>query len=111
MIAAMQALLDLLDPPARLQAQLPFAGEERFNWAYVPQERRGLPLHAMSLPQRRALHALLRSVLSSTGYLKATGIMHLEEVLRALEHDDPRRDPERYYLAVFGMPSNDVPWG
>ena len=111
MITATQALLDLLDAPAREQAQLPFGSEERFNWAYVPQDRHGLPLHAMTIDQRRALHVLLRSVLSSAGYLKATGIMHLEEVLCALEQNNPQRDPERYYLTVFGTPSHDAPWG
>ena len=111
MLTAAQALLDLLDPPAGMQIQFPFESEERFNWSYVPQDRRGLPLSAMTIDQRRALHALLRSVLSSAGYLKATGIIHLEELLRAIEHDNPLRDPEGYYLTMFGVPSEATPWG
>jgi hypothetical protein len=65
----------------------------------------------MTTAQRRALHALLREALSSAGYLKATGIMQLETVLRALEHDNPQRDPEAYYLTIFGTPAYDRPWG
>ena len=111
MFPAAQALLDLLDPAARLQIQFPFESSERFNWSYVPQARRGLPIQAMTLVQRRALHALLRDALSSAGYLKATGIMQLETVLRALEHDNPQRDPEAYYLTIFGTPAHNRPWG
>ena len=110
MFPAAQALLDLLDPAARLQIQFPFESSERFNWSYVPQARRGLPVHAMTTAQRRALHALLREALSSAGYLKATGIMQLETVLRALEHDNPQRDPEGYYLTIFGTPAQARPW-
>src|ERR687885_681532 len=110
MFPAAQALLDLLDPAARLQIQFPFESSERFNWSYVPQARRGLPVHAMTAAQRRALHALLREALSSAGYLKATGIMQLETVLRALEHDNPQRDPEAYYLTIFGTPAQARPW-
>jgi hypothetical protein len=111
MFTAAQALLDLLDPAARQQIQFPFESPERFNWSYVPQARRGLPIHAMPTAQRHALHALLREALSSAGYLKATGIMQLETVLRALEHDNPQRDPEGYYLTIFGTPAYGTPWG
>ena len=41
-----------------------------------------MSLGEMTLDQRRRAHALLRSALSSRGYLKTTTIMLLEQVLR-----------------------------
>src|SRR3954453_4786517 len=111
MLAAVQALFELFDAPARRQAQFPFESQERFDWSYVPRERAGLPISAMNLDQRRALHALLRSALSTAGYLKATSIMQLEVVLRALETEGPIRDHERFSFTLFGAPSSLTPWG
>lgn len=112
MVEAARAFLELLgngDPGS--DARFVFEDEERFNWHFVPRERSGLALEHMTVEQRSAAHGLLRSVLSSQGYLKATQIMFLESVLREIEERGPRRDPENYYLSVFGTPSEDEPWG
>ena len=105
-----QAFLESLDDAARTRAVFPFDGEERFDWHFVPRERKGLPLEAMTPDQRRAAHALLQSVLSSQGYLKATGVMQLEGILGALTNST-RRNPEDYYFQIFGTPGHDDPWG
>jgi hypothetical protein len=133
MLDAALRFLDTLSPGLRDKATLPFEGEERFNWHYFPtcldslpdaiqkfcQKRRGVSLQEMTGPQRIAAHALLHSALSSQGYLKATGIMFMEEVLRETElalGRDPKvvttlRDPELYFFTIFGKPSKDTPWG
>ncbi len=111
MLEAARAFLDLLDEDQAGRARFDFEDDERFNWHFVPRERNGLPLKDMTVEQRGAAHDLLRSTLSSQGYLKATSIMFLETVLREIEERGPRRDPEDYYVSVFGEPSADLPWG
>ena len=115
MVAKATAWLETLDDQQREAASFAFDSDERLNWHFIPRERLGLPIKQMSLAQRRAAYALLRSGLSHAGYLKATTIMSLEGILRELEKDRPgneeRRDPEKYWLSVFGTPSTTEPWG
>ena len=118
MVAAARALLDSLSAELRNRISFPFDGADRFRWHYVPHEmfpRKGVPLKELTLAQRKAAHALLRTALSSQGYLKATHIMQLESILAALEGAMPagrfRRDPELYWLMLFGSPSREKPWG
>src|SRR5205814_9072471 len=93
-------------------ALLPFEGEERFNWHFIPRERHGLPSKAMDAAQREKAHAFLKAGLSHAGYLKATTIISLEEVLRVLEGGQgPVRDPGLYYFTFFGAPSARETWG
>ena len=47
--------------------------------------------------------------MSTSGYLKTTGVFELENVLAELERN-PGRDPGLYTLAVFGTPGVE-PWG
>ena len=109
--AAAAAMLGTLDTPLREKASFPFEDDERYNWHYFPRARKGLPLGAMNLDQRRAAHDLLRSLLSARGYLKATGIMQMEALLREMEQDSERRNPENYFFSFFGDPESDGPWG
>ncbi len=115
MVAKAQALLEVLSEELREQATFPFDSDERLNWHFIPKERLGVRIKDMDLSQRRAAYALLQSGLSSQGYLKATTIMGLEQILRELEKDRPgteeRRDPEKYWIAIFGTPAVDHPWG
>ncbi len=108
---AAQAFLDLLDDDARRKAHMDFESKERFNWHFVPRSRNGLPLKAMNDAQREATHALLQSALSEQGYRKATNVIELEGILGALENNPTRRDPENYYVTIFGTPSKEAPWG
>jgi hypothetical protein len=82
----------------------------RFDWHFIPRERSGVRLKDMTLQQREAAHALLASALSPEGYRKATGVLHLEGILRDLEGRPDFRDPEDYWINVFGTPSADGPW-
>ena len=75
MATAANAFLSGLTPEQRQQAALPFEGEERMRWNFIPNEmfpRKGLMVKAMSEAQRAQAHALLKTGLSQKGYLTAT---------------------------------------
>jgi len=106
------AFLRTLTPEQRRLAVFGIDSHERLDWHYIPRERPGLPLKAMDDRQRDAAHALLRAVLSEVGYRKATDIMRLETVLRAIEKVRRfDRDPDNYAWIVFGDPDAGAPWG
>ena len=108
--SAATSFVATLDAEGRDRAMFPLGDAEQFNWHFVPRERNGLPLKAMTLAQRTAAHQLLKSALSSQGYLKANGIIELERVLGIMEGREERRDPEDYYFAIFGSPAADGAW-
>lgn len=109
------AFLERLDSEQREKVTFDFADSERRNWDFVPKQRPGLSWREMNLQQRQAGHKLLVTALSGQGYNKANAIMWLEQQLRRIESDRPnvneRRDPEKYWFAVFGDPAGDQPWG
>ncbi len=108
---ATAAFLASLSDEQRERALFAFDDEQRFDFHFIPRPRRGLPLADMKLPQRRAAHDLLQAALSNQGYLKVTHVMQLESILRELENDPDRRDPEKYYISIFGLPGGAGPWG
>jgi hypothetical protein len=112
MARAATAFLDTLDARQRRAATFSFADAERLNWHYVPRGRKGVPLKEMPAPARAAAHDLLRSALSPDGYAKTVDVINLEEILRKLEtFGGLLRDPERYYVSIFGVPDVHAPWG
>jgi hypothetical protein len=107
-----KAFLASLDPEQRARATFQFQDEERFDWHYIPKERKGLPLKDMNSAQKHLAHALLSAGLSQRGYIKAVSIMSLDEILRILENGTGAvRDPERYFFSIFGEPSETGIWG
>ncbi len=103
--------LSSLKPEQKKQAEFPFQDEERFNWHFVPRERKGIPFKMLDKGQRDRAHALLDLTLSQRGYIKATTIMSLENILRDLEKGKGAvRDPELYYISVFGNPGASNMW-
>jgi len=107
-----KAFLASLTPQQRAQATFQFTDQERFDWHYIPKERKGLSLHEMTAEQKQLAHALLAAGLSQRGYIKAVSIMSLDEVLKVLEDGKgPMRDPEGYFFTVFGEPSATGTWG
>jgi hypothetical protein len=111
MAGAAQAFLGTLDEGQKTRARLAFDAEERFNWHFTPVPRAGLPLKQMTPPQREAAFALLRVGLSEKGYTKAEAIRALEPILAEIEQNPVRRDPELYYVTIFGEPSATGTWG
>ena len=108
------SFLATLSAEQRQQAMYALDDPERFVWYYTPHERKGLPLKHMNATQRQAALALLKTGLSSQGYEKAAAIMDMENVLRVVENrppNDTHRDPENYYITIFGSPEAKTPWG
>ena len=109
--SAASAFLATLAPAERAKVQLAFDSDERFNWFYIPKEREGLPLKQMTPAQQKAALLLIETGLSQKGYSKAQAIRALDLVLAEIEKDPVRRDPEKYYLTLFGEPSATGTWG
>ncbi|MBT5325954.1 MAG: DUF3500 domain-containing protein [Gemmatimonadetes bacterium] len=103
-----------LDATGQQKALIDFADTvERENWHYIPRDRAGLPLKEMDEKQQQLAHALVATGVSAQGYEKLSTIMSLEPILAELEGGGRRfpRDPELYYVSVFGEPGTDAPWG
>jgi len=113
MSGAANALLSSLDAEQKATIQFDFNNEERLNWHFIPRERKGLSYKKMTTEQRPLALALLSSSLSQQGFIKATSIMSLEEILKIQEKNTPpgRRDPENYFFSIFGTPSETGTWG
>lgn len=108
------AFLGTLDEKQKSVALMPYDTPKRVEWHFIPMKtRKGLVLREMNAAQRIAALRLVRAALSEAGYDKASKIMLLEGVLRELEGEDRNweRDPEKYFLTIFGTPSNTKPWG
>lgn len=112
MATAADRFVRSLDDAARAKAVFKFDDPERINWHFIPRPRRGLPIKEMTPEQRALAFGLIESGLSQSGSLKATTIMSLEAVLRDLEKGSgPLRDPEMYFVSIFGEPGNSGRWG
>jgi Protein of unknown function (DUF3500) len=111
MRAAVEQVLAGLPEQSRAQAMRPFDDRDRTDWHYTPRSRNGISFKDMDARQREAVHGLLRTTLSATGYRKLTNIIELEIVLREIETFGWMRDPERYHLTVYGTPDAAKRWG
>jgi len=110
------AFLKDLNAEQRSKASFKFEDDSRFEFRYTPRARTGLPLKEMSEAQRARAHALLKTGLSMRGYTNATAIIDLENVLKAIEPARTGanaivRDPEMYFVSIYGDPSGKTPWG
>jgi hypothetical protein len=110
-------LLDALDGDQRAIALWPFpSDEERRLWFYTPTDHGGLPLVRMDAPQQRLAFQLMATGLSTAGYVTASTIIGLENVLDLIEGfsaswSRPRgRDPLLYFVRVFGAPEPGGTW-
>ncbi|TWU12726.1 hypothetical protein CA54_15510 [Symmachiella macrocystis] len=116
MIVAAAKFENSLNAKQRSKAEFQFDDEERLNWHFIPRERKGLPLKDLEGEALKAAHNLIQSGLSDAGYTQALDVMSLEEVVYLLEQGDrqerrERRDPDKYYLSLFGKPSPQGKWG
>lgn len=117
MADAARAWLDSLDDEQRAAAVLPWpSDEERRRWYYTPTDHGGLPLLAMRPAQQRLAMQLVATGLSRAGYVTASTVMGLENVLDQTENwqvgwgRERGRDPQLYWLRIFGEPSTQGPW-
>jgi hypothetical protein len=111
MMRAAENFLAALDDEQVAAATFAIGDEERENWHFVPTEREGLSVKEMSPAQRDLAHVLLSSGMTNTGYAKAVTIMTLEHILWEMENESPKRDPEKYFVAIFGEPAMEGVWG
>lgn len=117
------------DENQRKAGHLTFNDTSRLQWNNLPvglRARAGVSVAKMNNDQRRLLHRVLSSAFSSQGYLKASGIMHLDQLVNAhydsLHADKKISDgvytfvqklqwsPGNYYFAFFGSPTQSN-WG
>jgi hypothetical protein len=116
MAGAADKWLKSLSADQRQRATFPFDSEERMKWHFIPNEmfpRQGVTIKEMSEPQRALARDLIKTGLSAHGYMTATSIMELENVLQVIEGPQRRfpRDHEAYHLTVFGTPGDKTAWG
>jgi hypothetical protein len=100
--------LATLDDDQRRQVLIAYESPNRLDWHYIPRSRSGLALGAMRPAQAAAARALFASVLNDDGLQLLDNVRLLEGVLR--EQQGSFRDPERYFVSVFGTPGI-FPWG
>lgn len=110
MLGAAQTFLETLTAEQRRAVIFPFSGDERFDWHFIPRERKGISLKTMTPAQQDAGLDLLRSSLSEDGYNKAQTIRELEQVLFERE-GRAVRDRELYFFMIFGDPLATATWG
>src|SRR5215813_5368009 len=113
MADAANKFLASLTPEQKAKASFSFGDEQRFDWHFIPRDRKGLPLKELDENQRKLAMEFMKTGLGGAGYQKATTIMSLEPVLAQMEGPSRRfpRDPELYYFSIFGTPSAKSPWG
>ena len=114
MVSAAQAFLSGLSPDMKELASFPFGDKDRDNWHFVPQDdRQGARIGNMDEKQQELAFNLLKTGLSEKGYQIAREIMDLEKILIIKEKQKPGsdyRNPGKYYICIFGNPSNSEPW-
>ena len=117
MLEAAQNFIKALDEKAKAEALFPFDSKRREAWNFLPDKfikpdgkRYGLTIKKMTVQQRILAQALLASSLSHKGYLQASTIMTLEQILFDMEGRDIRQ-PDLYYVCIFGTPAKTGTWG
>lgn len=106
------AFTKTLDDAQRGALLLPFDDDAREGFNFLPGDRKGLTLKAMKDEQRKAVHDIVKTLLSDRGFEKVSAIKAREAILREMEPgNEAARDPEKYTLAVFGTPGAEGAWG
>lgn len=101
-----------LTPDLQAKCTFPFDTDERFNWHFIPRQRKGITWNDMTPAQQALAHAFLASGLSNRGYQQAETIMSLDQILKEMEQGrGPLRDPNNYAFSVFGTPGPHATWG
>ena len=113
-VTAANQFISLLDSNQKTETIFPFDGAEKYNYHFVPLERKGITFNEMNESQQKAAFNLLQTCLSVEGAKKTKSIMQLDAVLKVLENrkpDDHFRDPGNYHISIFGIPGKQTIWG
>jgi hypothetical protein len=81
-LASANQFINSLSAEQKSVALYPFDTEERYNFHYVPRERKGLAIGELGPAQRAAALVLIRSCLSEQAAKKVENIMALDNVLK-----------------------------
>jgi hypothetical protein len=115
MTRAAESFLAALSDEQRVAATFELDSDERSRFHFIPVEmfeRGGVMIADLSPLQRERAHELLRAGLSQRGYLTATQVMELEDVLQAMQSGGRfARDRDEYLFTIFGAPAPGVTWG
>jgi hypothetical protein len=123
------SLYNSFDNLQKRSAELNFNDTARIKWNNLPvglRARAGISIGNMTDDQRKLVHRILSASLSSQGYLKATSIMHLDDLLNryydSLYFKKVINDTtytfvrsllwshKNYFFAFFGNPTDSI-WG
>lgn len=123
------SLYNSFENTQHFSGRLQFSDTARLQWNNLPiglRSRVGTSIGSMTNDQRKLVHRILSASLSSQGYLKATSILHLDDLLDryydSLFYKKEIPDTvysfvksllwshKNYYFAFFGNPSDEI-WG
>lgn len=123
------SLYNSFDKMQNISGRLNFNDTARLKWNNLPvglRPREGTSIGNMNEDQRKLLHRILSASLSSQGYLKATSIMHLDDLLNRYYdslfykkeiNDETHKflssllwSHKNFYFAFFGKPTDSI-WG
>jgi Protein of unknown function (DUF3500) len=113
-VKATQDFIALLGDGQKNNTLFAFDDPERFNFHFVPMDRKGITFNEMNPAQQAAALKMLSLCASEKAYQLSQEIMQLEIVLKALEkrsESDRYRDPGNYHISIFGVPTNHSIWG
>src|SRR5689334_10253667 len=77
MAEAALSFWNALSPELQAKCKFPFDDKQRFDWHFIPRDRKGITWNDMTSAQQALGHAFLASGLSSRGYRQAESIMSL----------------------------------
>lgn len=102
-----------LDQEQLDKVQMPFDHTSRDIWHFLPGKmwpRKGIWLKELNQQQKELAFVLLKDHLSEAGFKKILGIIDLENVLVEMGEDREFRDPDKYFIAIYGDPLQDDLW-
>jgi len=108
---AASVFLQALGDDDRKKVTFEFDDPHRIDWQFIPMERPGLSFGDLKPEQLLLGTSLLQTGLSHRGYATSMQVMVLESVLHEMENLNPKRDPSKYHLFIFGQPSTEQTWG
>ena len=113
-VDAANAFLDALGADQRSAALLALDSPLRPNWSNLPPsmtrfDHNGVRIGDLDAGQTELMHDFLRAALSPDGYAKVVGIVGAEDALAA--SSGRQLSADNYWLAFFGEPSANDPWG
>ena len=115
LVGSASAFIATLSQDQQAKTLYLFDTTERYRFMYVPlNDRKGISMNELDAKQQLAAMQMLKACLNEATVKKLSSIMLLDNILKELEHrrpDDHYRDPGKYFLTIFGVPSAGAIWG